>query len=86
MIARNLRVGPDEVDLVVEDASVLVAVEVKSTTRSGVDPLDAVDGAKLRRLRRGLAGTDIPVGRIDLVGLTARRRGLELRRLVGVVD
>lgn len=84
IVARNHRSGPDEIDLIVEDRDRLVAVEVKSTTRRGVDPLDAVDDGKLERVRRGLAGFDRPVHRIDLVGVAVTEWGVEFRRLVGV--
>ena len=56
LIARDLRVGRDEVDLLGWDGATLVVVEVRSR-RAGamVDPLSSVSRAKQRRLRNALA-------------------------------
>lgn len=82
-VGRNLRVGPDEVDLVVLDGGRQVAVEVKYATGDR-DPLDAVDAGKLDRLRRAVRTIDRPITRIDLVGVSVRRRSLAIRWLRAV--
>jgi putative endonuclease len=82
LLDRNWRCEAGEIDLVLRDGAVLVVCEVK--TRSSVDfgtPHEAVDDAKLDRLRRlavcwqeerGLAVPDV---RIDLVAVLRPRRG-----------
>ena len=47
---RNCRVGHKELDLVMESEHHLHIVEVKSIERSGADPAEKVDGAKIKRL------------------------------------
>lgn len=84
VVARNLRVGPDEVDLVVLDGDRRVAVEVKYTTQPGVDPLGSVGSSKLERIRRAVARADPAVHRIDLVGVIECERAIEARWLIGV--
>lgn len=77
---RNVRIGPDEIDLVIRDGSIPVAVEVKFTNRR-FDPLEAVDDAKLERIRRATATLDPPVYRVDLLGIAEIDEMLEVRWL-----
>ena len=82
LLDRNWRCDTGEIDLVLRDGPVLVVCEVK--TRSSVvcgTPHEAVDVAKLARLRRlavrwmaerGLRVADV---RVDLVAVLRPRRG-----------
>lgn len=82
LLDRNWRCDAGEIDLVLRDGPVLVVCEVK--TRSSVvcgTPHEAVDAAKLARLRRlavrwmaerGLRVADV---RVDLVAVLRPRRG-----------
>ena len=56
VIARDLRVGREEVDILAWEGATLVVVEVRSR-RAGamVDPLSSLSRAKQRRLRNALA-------------------------------
>jgi putative endonuclease len=82
LLDRNWRCDEGEIDLVLREGDVLVVCEVK--TRSSLDcgtPHEAVDDAKLERLRRlagrwaeahGVAPPDV---RIDLVAILRPPRG-----------
>lgn len=80
---RNVRSGPDEIDLEVVDHGRRVVVEVKYTEQAGVEPLDGIDDAKIGRIRRAASSLGVASARIDLVGVAARDRHLEVRWLVG---
>ena len=76
-VARNLRVGSHEADLVVRDpdGETLVVVEVKTRTTGGSWPEERIDRVKLRhlaRIVRTLASrTRRPTAwRVDAVGVT----------------
>ena len=84
MVATNLRVGADEIDLVAVDEGRRAAVEVKYTTRRGTDPLAAVDSSKLDRVRRASSQTRFGIARIDLLGISDCDGVVEIRWLVGV--
>ena len=84
VIGRNLRRGPDEIDLLVVDRGERVAVEVKYTSCAGAEPLEGVDDAKFERLCRALASVVPPVQRIDLVGIVELGGAIEIRWLVAV--
>jgi putative endonuclease len=78
VVARNLRRGSDEIDLVVVDRGRRVIVEVKTAVRSsGFDPAENVDRRKADALRR--AGAWLGVGRIDLVTVVIDDRGADVR-------
>ncbi len=56
ILARNVRAGGVELDLIVRRGRRLVFVEVKAREGPGYgDPLEAVDARKRARLRRGAA-------------------------------
>src|SRR5436309_13652613 len=56
ILARNVRAGGVELDLIVRRGRRLVFVEVKQKSGPGYgDPLEAIDGRKQERLRRGIA-------------------------------
>lgn len=70
IVAANVRVGRDELDLIVRRGRSLRIVEVKEKTGTGFgDPLEMIDAAKLGHMRRAslrwlarhpeLAGLDI---------------------------
>ncbi|MDE6383065.1 MAG: YraN family protein [Paramuribaculum sp.] len=48
----NMRVGHKEVDLVAQKGSRIIFVEVKTRSTDFVDPLEAVDDKKIRRMVR----------------------------------
>jgi putative endonuclease len=66
IVGRNLMVGRGEIDLLAIDGETRVVVEVRAITGSG-DPVDAIDPAKRRRVRR-LAG-QVGAGRVDFLGI-----------------
>ena len=87
LVGANVRVGRNELDLIVRRGRRLLVVEVKEKTgdRYG-DPLEMVDAEKLRRVRRAaqawlashpeLASLDLG---FEVVGIS--RRGLQRVRL-----
>ena len=83
LVDRNARVGSDEIDLVVRDGAVLVAVEVKTST-NGDDPIEAVDEEKFARLARAVTGYRSYIGRIDVIGVAVEPGGATVRWLRGV--
>ncbi|MEN8238055.1 MAG: YraN family protein [Actinomycetota bacterium] len=74
LIERNARVDGDELDLVVQHGSTIVAVEVK-TTSNGADPFEAVDDEKLHRIHRAVEAYPSHIGRIDVVAVSIGGRG-----------
>jgi putative endonuclease len=74
IIAQDLRVGRDEVDLLAWEGATLVVIEVRSR-RAGamVDPLSSVSRAKQRHLRTALARCMVDHhardGRIDVAAV-----------------
>lgn len=66
LLGRNVAVGRGELDLLMTDGSLRVAVEVR-TRFGGGDPIDAVDSDKRRRVR-ALAGR-VGATRVDYVGV-----------------
>lgn len=57
LLETNLRVGRDELDAVFLDGAELVVVEVKTRSTGMMGGgLESVTPAKLRRMRRGIAG------------------------------
>lgn len=83
VVARNVRVGSDEVDLVVDDGGAVAAVEVKCSTNDD-DPLEAVDDVKFSRVERAAAALTRRVDRIDLVGVRIGTDQVSIRWLRGV--
>jgi putative endonuclease len=52
IVARNVRVGPREIDLIARRGDLLVFCEVRARTRSDfVSPLATIDAAKIARIR-----------------------------------
>lgn len=83
MLAANLRSGRGEIDLLVMDGGVRVAIEVK--TRIGADPIVEITPEKRRRLAVAVAGLDPRPRRIDAILIRLDRDGATIRRLRGVV-
>lgn len=88
VVARNVRRGRDEIDIVLLEGSTLVFVEVKSRTRprsralaDSLDPLEAIDARKRRALERAARsylcalGWDVPAWRLDGVAVDFARFG-----------
>ncbi|MGB9358157.1 MAG: YraN family protein [Acidimicrobiia bacterium] len=65
VVRRNLRIGSDEIDLIVRMGSVLIAIEVKTGVGPDSRPWENFDAAKRSRTRR--AARRLGVRRIDLV-------------------
>lgn len=75
-VGSNVRVGRDELDLVMRDKGTLVAVEVRSAKKGAmVHPLETLNRGKRARLRRALlrlaADRDERDVRIDFVAVTS---------------
>ncbi len=80
--ARNLRLWPGEIDLLVEMGGSLVVVEVK--TRVGIDPIEEMTDLKAERLRRSGGRLARRPDRYDLVTVRLTARGADLRWLPGI--
>ncbi len=81
VVGTNVRVGRNELDLIVRRGRRLLVVEVKEKTGDGFgDPLEMVDAEKLRRVRRTAQGwlaahpelAEFEVG-FEVVGVSQRR-------------
>ncbi len=83
VVGRNVFVDRDEIDIIYRGDSGLVAVEVKTVT-GVVDPFDALDDEKMRRLRRAIAGYQRPIVGIDGIGVRFNREDVEIRWLRGI--
>lgn len=83
IVSRNVRVGRDELDLVVAGQGETIVVEVKCTA-DGTDPVSAVDRKKMERLTRACESLDAAISRLDIVAVAADTRGVSIRWLKGV--
>lgn len=83
IVARNVRADGGEIDLVVADGAVCVAVEVKATS-DGSDPSHGVDDRKLELVGRTVSNLGMPIGRIDIVTVKLGRQSVEVRWLRAV--
>jgi putative endonuclease len=81
VVDRNVRVGHDEIDLLVELDGRRVAVEVKTAVANGAiaRPEEAFDDVKVRRIRRAASGLDPPAARIDLITVIMAVDGVDVR-------
>lgn len=79
VVARNVVVPAGELDLIMLDGPVRVAVEVRS--RWGEDPLVAFDDSKLDRVRRSAGAASPPCRRVDLVTVEFSEGGVGVRWL-----
>jgi putative endonuclease len=82
VLARNLRAGQGEIDLLVEVDGEMAAVEVRSVMAepgpSTADPVAAFGPDKARRVRAATARLRPPVSRVDLVAVRFHRSGVDL--------
>lgn len=85
VVARNVRAGGNELDLVVRRGSRLVVCEVKSKSGAGYgDPLEAAGPAKARRVRRAAEAwlaTRPDLAELDLGFELAAVRGASVTRV-----
>jgi len=79
ILDRNVRVGRDEVDLVIRLSAEVVAVEVKTGVGADSRPWENFDEAKSVRTRR--AASMLGIGRIDLVTVELTVGGAAVRWL-----
>lgn len=84
VLARNVRVGGGEIDIVARVGGETAVVEVRSRWAVGreesPDPLEAFDAAKVRQVRK-LAATLPPsmrTSRVDLIAVRFGEEGVEL--------
>ena len=92
ILDRNWRCSQGEIDIVAKDGHTVVVVEVK--TRTGTNfghPAEAVNAAKLARLRRLTGqwlhehGGGAPEARIDVIAIIiGRSGGAQIDHLIGV--
>lgn len=86
VVARNVRVGEGELDILAMSEGERSVVEVRSVREepgpAGADPLDAFDQTKARQVRR-LAGS-IGCSRVDLVAIRFWKRGVDLHWLPNI--
>lgn len=76
IVARNVRAGRNEIDIIARDGAVLVFVEVRGRTADdGIAPEDSIGPVKQRHVRQaskiylaGLKGL-VPACRIDVVAV-----------------
>lgn len=80
ILASNVQVGRGELDLVGIDGGERVAFEVRTITGPG-DPIDAVDHAKRRRVRRLAAAQGLH--RVDLIGIRVDGEGFDVHWVPG---
>ncbi|MXW69140.1 MAG: hypothetical protein F4W94_05925 [Acidimicrobiia bacterium] len=82
VLARNLRVGRGEIDILAEIDGERAVVEVRS--RRGApdarspDPLEAFDAAKARQVRKLAGSPTVRASRVDLITVRFHRAGVDL--------
>jgi len=81
VLARNVRVGRDEIDLLVQLDGERVAVEVKTARRADAHPEDNFDDDKEHKVRRAARNLTPPVWRIDLIAIVLSETGATVRWL-----
>lgn len=79
IVDRNVRVGRDEIDLVIRIDGRLAAVEVKTGLGSQSRPWENFDDHKAERIRR--ASDELSIRRIDLVAVELSSEGVTVRWL-----
>lgn len=82
VLARNLRVGRGEIDILAEIDGERAVVEVRSrwaaSDARSPDPLDAFDAAKARQVRKLAASRPARARRVDLITVRFHRDGVDL--------
>jgi Holliday junction resolvase-like predicted endonuclease len=83
IVARNVVVGHGEIDLVVRFDRSVAAVEVKTIIPSvpSDDPLDHFTASKARQVSTLAGALEPGVYRVDVVGVTVRPQGVDIRWL-----
>ncbi len=79
VLARNVRHGRGEIDLVVALGEERVAVEVKTRTGADTDPAESFTPAKAARVRSVARCLRPGIHRVDLVTVTLRADGVGVR-------
>ncbi|MEA3503035.1 MAG: YraN family protein [Actinomycetota bacterium] len=82
VIDRNVRVGRDEIDLIVRIDGERVAVEVKTGLGPDARPWENFDHDKRARIRR--AAHRLSIRRVDLIAVELASDGVTIRWLPGV--
>lgn len=82
VIGKNLRVGRDEIDILMKLDGELVVVEVKTGAGTGSRPWENYDEEKAARIRR--AARALPAHRIDLIAVELTPVGATIRWSPGV--
>ena len=80
VVGRNIRVGGGELDLLAIDGRARTVVEVRATVGS-VDPLDAVDERKRRRV--WALARSVGCDRVDFIGVRVDPEGFDVHWLPG---
>ena len=83
VVATNVFVDRDEIDIIYRGPEGLVAVEVKTSAEGG-EPFDALTESKMRKLRRAVSGYGEPIVAIDAVGVAITGEGTQVRWLRGI--
>ncbi|MDE0132351.1 MAG: YraN family protein [bacterium] len=82
VLARNLRVGRGEIDILAEIDGERAVVEVRSrwvaSDARSPDPLDSFDAAKARQVRKLAASLPARARRVDLITVRFHRDGVDL--------
>ena len=82
VLARNVRVGRGEIDILAEIDGERAVVEVRSRWATSdprsPDPLDAFDAAKARQVRKLAASLPARTRRVDLITVRFHRDGVDL--------
>ena len=82
VLARNLRVGRGEIDILAEIDGEKTVVEVRSrwavSYSRSPDPLDAFEAAKARQVRKLAASPVARAQRVDLITVRFHRGGVDL--------
>jgi len=82
VLARNLRVGRGEIDILAEIGGERTVVEVRSrwaaSDARSPDPLDSFDAAKARQARKLAASQPARARRVDLITVRFHRDGVDL--------
>lgn len=79
VIDRNVRIGREEIDLLVEKDGERIAVEVKTARGQDATPEDNFDGVKEDHVRRAARSLTPPVWRVDLVTVVLTDGGATIR-------
>jgi putative endonuclease len=74
LVERNAYVDGDELDLIMAHGSMIIAVEVKTTT-NGADPFEAIDDDKMLRMHRAADAYRLPISRVDVIAVMLSVQG-----------